>query len=134
MSASEERPISASDLISLGRPYWLPPVGYGNGMDALFWTQLARLPHADADLLLHALAEQRLPGWIAPVDRHHPESDEALYDVWTATTDIDTAEDIVMTLMNAAREEGHPPEPDPPEPPPRHRPHARARSRSRSEP
>ena len=49
MSASEERPISASDLISLGRPYWLPPVGYGNGLDALFWAQLARLPHAVAD-------------------------------------------------------------------------------------
>lgn len=114
MSASEEQPISASDLISLGRPYWLPPVGYGNGLDALFWAQLARVPHAVADALLRAFAQRGIPAWVAPVDRHHPESGEALYDVWTATIELDAAEDVVMTIMNDPRMRAEHPELDPP--------------------
>lgn len=133
MSGAEETPIPAERLISLGRAYWLPPVGYGNGIDALFWAQLAREPHPVADLLLRALESRGIPGWVAPVDRHHPESGDALYDVWTATVDIDAAEDTVMAVMNARPRHGMPREPDPPAPPSRRRPRARARSRNRSE-
>lgn len=147
MSDSDEQPISASDLLSTGRAYWLPPFGYGNGLDALFWAQLAREPHPVADGLLRALASRGIPGWVAPVDRHHSESGEALYDVWTATVEIDAAEDVVMAVLNAHPRRSaigsalatpatpsSPAEPDPPARPSRRRLRARARSRSRSEP
>lgn len=143
MSGFDERPIAASDLIATGRAYWLPPVGYGNGLDALFWAELARAPHPIADALLRALADKGIPGWIAPVDRHHPESGEALYDVWTATVDIDAAEDTAMFVLNSLTAETSPvsrapipqrsAEPDPPARRSTRRLRARARSTNRSE-
>lgn len=101
MSTSDEQPISADRYLRLGRPYWLPPDGHGNGLDALTWAQLARIPHAAAERLLAALRDKDIPGWTAPVDpHHHPEAATAMYDVWVATIDIDSAEDVAMALFD----------------------------------
>lgn len=107
MSGGEERPLSAEEFFRLGRAYWLPPDGHGDGLDALTWAQLARIPHADAERVLAALGEHGIPGWVAPVDRHAPDSDITPYDVWVATIDIDAAEDVAMAVLG--RRPGHEP-------------------------
>ena len=92
--------MSPEQMFQMGRAYWLPPDGHGNGLEALTWAQLARLPHADAERVLAALREHDIPGWVAPVDRHAPQDDAASFDVWVATIDIDAAENVAMDVLN----------------------------------
>lgn len=103
MSSGQEQPISPEQMFRMGRAYWLPPDGHGNGLEALTWAQLARIPHAHAERVLAALRVRQIPGWTAPVDRHAPQDDAALYDVWAATIDIDQAEDTAMQVLNDDR-------------------------------
>ncbi len=37
-------PISAVESMNFGLPFWLPPFGRGNGLQALYWACLAELP------------------------------------------------------------------------------------------
>lgn len=104
MSASNESPISAIDLLQLGRPYWLPPYGHGNGLDALFWGCIAELPRSVIPVALEALRAQDIPGWAAPIaapyKTHGMEGDEAPYRLWVATIQYDSAEDVLMRVLN----------------------------------
>lgn len=63
MSVSNESPISAVELLRQGRPFWLPPYGHGNGLDALFWVCIAEIPKAVIPVALEALRVQDIPGW-----------------------------------------------------------------------
>jgi len=104
MSSANEQPIAAPDAISMGRPYWLPPAGRGNGLDARFWSQIAQVPQAMADPLLLSLRDAGIPGWasaVHPFGQPHPDDPEAPYDVWIATERHDAGEEVVMRYLNS---------------------------------
>lgn len=108
MSFSQESPISAVEMMRFGRPSWLPPFGYGNGLDALFWACMAELPHNVIDTILAALREEDIPGWAAPVKTavrasHHKTdtcTDIAPYRLWVATLRFNDAENVLITVLN----------------------------------
>lgn len=104
MSSSNESPISAVDLLRFGRPFWLPPFGEGNGLDALFWASLAELPRRTVPRALEALREEDIPGWVAPLKKHQTlprarQGDEP-YQLWVATLRYNSAEDVIMRVLN----------------------------------
>ena len=49
----------------VGRNYWLPPYGRGNGYDAPAWAPIANLPEELVDHLLAALAAADVPAHAA---------------------------------------------------------------------
>jgi hypothetical protein len=104
MGSSHESQISAVDLMRFGRPYWLPPYGYGNGLDALFWACLAELPQTLVPMVLEALRDQDIPGWAAPVKV--PEQlrwagdGRAPYRLWVATIWFGGAEEVLMRVLH----------------------------------
>lgn len=104
MSVSNESPISAVELLRQGRPFWLPPYGHGNGLDALFWVCIAEIPKAVIPVALEALRVQDIPGWAAPLTapykKHDEEDNETLYLLWVATIQFDSAEDVLMQVLN----------------------------------
>jgi hypothetical protein len=65
-ASSYEAPLAADDPLQLGRAAQLPPFGRGNGIDALFWTPLARLQAERVDDVLAALEAEDIAGWVAP--------------------------------------------------------------------
>ena len=89
-----ETPADAVNPLQFGRAYQLPPFGRGNGLEALFWTALARVPAARSEPLLEALAEAGIAGWAAPV-RGAP----ALEDLWSASAESEQAQDVVMRIL-----------------------------------
>lgn len=117
MSFSQESPISAVEMMRFGRPSWLPPFGYGNGLDALFWACIAELPHSAIDGILDALREQDIPGWAAPVKtavraRHdstdtYADTDIAPYRLWVATLRFNDAENVLITVLNNSPKPRH---------------------------
>ena len=104
MSVSNESQISAVDLMQLGRPYWLPPYGHGNGLDALFWVCIAEIPRSVVSVVLDALRALDIPGWVAPTTApyktHGVEDGTAAYRLWVATIQFDSAEDVLMRVLN----------------------------------
>ncbi|MFT4085223.1 MAG: hypothetical protein QM638_21795 [Nocardioides sp.] len=58
------------DLSRFGRPYWLPPGGWGNGLDDRSWVALVDVTREDvASLLLMTLREADVPGYAAVLRR-----------------------------------------------------------------
>ncbi len=61
-----------ADLAARGRPFWLPPAGWGNGLDADTWIAIidvrGELP---ATLLLLELRDAGVPGYAAVIRRPH---------------------------------------------------------------
>ena len=102
MAFSHESPISAVDLMRFGRPYWLPPFGYGNGLDALFWACLAELPQTVVPMVLEGLRDQDIPGWAAPVkvpkQLRYGGDTPAPYRLWVATIRFGGAEEVLMRV------------------------------------
>ncbi|HWU46097.1 MAG TPA: hypothetical protein VN133_05005 [Humibacter sp.] len=104
MSSASEQPITGSDAIYMGRPYWLPPIGRGNGLDARFWSQIAQVPQAMTGPLLSNLRAGGIPGWVSavhPFGEPHPDDPELPYDVWIATSNFDSGEEVVMRYLNS---------------------------------
>ncbi len=92
-----EAPADAVNPLQFGRAYQLPPFGRGNGVEALFWTALARVPADRADALLTALAGDGIAGWAAPVRGSGRAA--ALEDVWAASAEVERAQDVAMRVL-----------------------------------
>jgi hypothetical protein len=99
--SSYEAPLAADDPLQLGRAAQLPPFGHGNGVDALFWTPLARLAADRVDGVLAALAEEDIAGWVAPVPPASPADRRAPRDLWVASLRLDAAQDLLMRVLSA---------------------------------
>lgn len=68
MTTSVHRVVSETN--SLGRLYWLPGNGWGNGLDDDSWAAILDLRTAYvASLLLFELADATVPAYAAPVRR-----------------------------------------------------------------
>lgn len=96
--SSFEAPLAANDPLQLGRAAQLPPFGRGNGIEALFWTPLARLDADRVDAVLAALAADDIAAWVAPVRGRAP--GDAPHDLWVGSLRLDAAQDVVMRVLS----------------------------------
>ena len=100
-ASSYEAPLAGEDVLQLGRSAQLPPFGRGNGIDALFWTPLARLDAVRVDDVLRALAEEDIAGWVAAVPRRSTRDGSGPHDLWVASLRLDAAQDVLMRVLSA---------------------------------
>jgi hypothetical protein len=87
-----------------GRPFWLPPHGTGNGIDAQAWAPIADLSERQAAALLTLCASRRIAAFAAPRDGMRPQPRPVVYRVWVDSGRFGAAEDQVrLALTRAAR-------------------------------
>jgi hypothetical protein len=97
-ASSYEAPLPAADPLQFGRAYQLPPFGRGNGLDALFWTPVARLPVDRVDAALAALEDEDIPAWAAPARTAERVADDQ-HDLWVASGRLDEGQDVLMRVL-----------------------------------
>ena len=97
-----EAPADAVNPLQFGRAYQLPPFGRGNGLEALFWTPLARVRGEHAEPVLAALARAGIAGWAAPVRSRigAARGTGAGEDLWAASVDLERAQDVLMRALS----------------------------------
>jgi hypothetical protein len=101
-ASSYEAPLAADDPLQLGRAAQLPPFGRGNGIEALFWTPLARLAGDRVDAALAALAEDDIAAWAAAVRGPTGAGADHPHDLWVGSLRLDDAQDVVMRVLAEA--------------------------------
>ena len=99
-TSSYEAPLAADDPLQLGRAAQLPPFGRGNGLEALFWTPLARLASDRVDAVLAALAEADIAAWVAEVRGASAPAGDRPHDLWVGSLRLDDAQDVVMRVLS----------------------------------
>jgi hypothetical protein len=100
-ASSYEAPVAGADQLQFGRAYQLPPFGRGNGIEALFWTSLARLPAERVDEVLDALRAADIPAWAAPARGGAARPADPPHDLWVASAQLDPAQDVLMQVLRA---------------------------------
>jgi hypothetical protein len=103
-ASSFEAPVEAANELQFGRAYWLPPFGHGNGLDALFWTPVARLSADQAERALTAFALADIPAWTAPEGRDRRARlrvGDRAHDVWVASGQVDDAQEVLRRVLAA---------------------------------
>ena len=91
---------------ALGRPYWLPPGGRGNGLEARSWAPLADLTADEAEATVDALTLAGVPAHLDDVDgprggrrqggEHDPHPQCRL---WVGSMHHATAEDVLRAVL-----------------------------------
>jgi hypothetical protein len=101
--ASYEAPMPAANPLQFGRAYQLPPFGRGNGLEALFWSPIERLPADRVDAVLESFRERDVPAWAAPARLPGTDhrSTHAPHDLWVASSRLDEAQDVVMRMLRS---------------------------------
>jgi len=102
MTAPISRP--AEQPARPGRLWWLPPGGYGNGLDDTAWAPVLEISEQIVPEVLRALADAGVPGYAAPArslgyrlrDRsRRPET----YRLWVGASAHGRAEEVLVTVM-----------------------------------
>jgi hypothetical protein len=102
MSASVSRPVPHAGRP--GRLWWLPPDGYGNGLDDEAWAPVLEVSQRIVSALLALLREAGVPAYAAPArsgaarlrDRTgRPES----YRLWVGASAYGEAETALVVVM-----------------------------------
>ncbi len=91
---------------ALGRAYWLPPGGIGNGLDAPAWVPLVDVDIDEMVVLLHALREAGVAGYAAQVDKTGRRMPASIFRIWVDTWVHARAEDVVAKIMPRFRNAG----------------------------
>lgn len=78
--------------------FWLPPGGFGNGIGAQAWAELADLPEDEVASVLFTLAEAGIGGYVA-VPRSLRGRFPVMYRLWVDSLHYRHAEDILMELL-----------------------------------
>lgn len=81
--------------------FWLPPHGFGNGVPAGAWAQLADLTGDEMADVMFALAEHGIGGYAAEVRPALARRSEGPYRLWVDTLQYRHAEDLLMDLLHA---------------------------------
>jgi hypothetical protein len=102
MTAPISRP--AEQSARPGRLWWLPPGGYGNGLDDSAWAPVLEISEQIVPDVLRALADAGVPGYAAPAhppgyrlrDRsRRPET----WRLWVGASAHGRAEDVLVAVM-----------------------------------
>jgi hypothetical protein len=102
MAAPISRP--AEQPARPGRMWWLPPGGYGNGLDDTAWAPVLELSEHVVPDVLRALTDAGVPGYAAPAhprgyrlqDRsRRPET----WRLWVGASGHGRAEEVLVAVM-----------------------------------
>jgi len=102
MTAPISRP--AEQPARPGRLWWLPPGGYGNGLEDAAWAPVLEISEQIVLDVLRALANAGVPGYAAPAnppgyrprDRsRYPET----YRLWVGASAHGRAEEVLIAVM-----------------------------------
>jgi hypothetical protein len=102
MTAPISRPAERSACP--GRLGWLPPGGYGNGLDDAAWAPVLEISEQIVPDVLGALADAGVPGYAAPAHppghrlRDHSRRPET-YRLWVGSSGHGRAEDVLVAVM-----------------------------------
>ena len=102
MTAPVSRPVEQS--AGFGRLWWLPPGGYGNGLDDAAWAPILEISERIVPDVLRALADAGVPGYAAPAHppgyrlRDHSQQPEG-YQLWVGASAHGRAEDVLVAVM-----------------------------------
>jgi hypothetical protein len=87
-----------------GRLWWLPPGGYGNGLDDAAWAPVLEISEQIVPDVLRTLAAAGVPGYAAPAHlpgyrlRHRSRQPET-YRLWVGASAHGRAEDVLVAVM-----------------------------------
>lgn len=84
-------------------PYWLPPVGAGNGLLATAWAPIADLTEREAFVMLDVCARSRIAAFIGPRDGGRPQPEAVVYRVWVDSRHFGAAEDALRHALADVR-------------------------------
>jgi hypothetical protein len=100
MPGSISRPVDARKL---GRMYWLPPGGQGNGLDDDAWAVLLEVPGEMVQPVLDTLRNARVPAYAAmarpSLSPRAGRSAAPGYRVWVGTSAYGRAQDTLIALL-----------------------------------
>lgn len=85
-----------------GPMFWLPPNGFGNGITALAWAELADLAEEEINPVLAALTEAGIAAYFAVPHRpphSHSTAQRPPHRLWVNSLRYRRAEDILMELL-----------------------------------
>ena len=101
MSAPHDTPDPSVDR--RGRAFWLPPGGFGNGIDASAWAEIADLTEDELPKVLFALTESRIAGYVAIVHAKPVEAGNThiVYRLWVDSLRYLQAEDVLMKVLRS---------------------------------
>ncbi|MGH3437904.1 MAG: hypothetical protein ACRDRL_25345 [Sciscionella sp.] len=94
---------SEADLNRRGVMFWLPPQGFGNGINASSWAELADIPEGEVASVLFTLTEAGIGAHLAVVHRpgELPPSDGTMsYRLWVDSLHYNHAQDELMALLS----------------------------------
>jgi hypothetical protein len=83
----------------MGRPYWLPPGGIGNGLDARTWAALVDADASILILLLDTLREADIAAHAARLDRMGRRIPTSVFRIWVDTWAHARAEDVIREVL-----------------------------------
>ncbi len=96
-------PYSSPWSRSVGRAYWLPPRGIGNGLDAETWAEIAEVPDSDVKAILDSLREAGIPAHAARRSWHDR---QARSRIWVGTWYYSRAVDVIGRELHRTRRSG----------------------------
>jgi hypothetical protein len=105
MSTSSEVPDPAFGY--RGRMFWLPPHGFGNGISAGAWAELAYLTEDEVPAVLFALTDDGIAGYVAVLNPQlHVRADDVstTYRLWVDSLRYRHAEDVLMEVLRGRPE------------------------------
>jgi hypothetical protein len=84
---------------SMGRAYWLPPGGIGNGLRAQTWAVLVDADASILILLLDSLREADIPAHAVRLDTLGRRAPASVFRIWVDTWTHARAEDVVREVL-----------------------------------
>lgn len=97
MSASHHT--SGSAFSDRGVMFWLPPGGFGNGVPAVAWAEIADLTEEQLASVLFDLAEAEIGGYVARPTTGRIGQHGQKYRLWVDTRQYSRASDLLMRLF-----------------------------------
>lgn len=117
MSAPREVPDPSFRL--RGPMFWLPPGGFGNGIPATAWAELADLTEDEVPPVMMELASADIACYVAvphrPRDASRRYTNRARYRLWVDSMRYHSAESLLMELLAILHGRRPPREPRPPD-------------------
>jgi hypothetical protein len=83
----------------VGRAYWLPPGGIGNGLDAQTWAELVDVDASILILLMDTLRDARIPAHAARLDWLGRRAPASMFRIWVGTWSRSRAEDAARQVL-----------------------------------
>lgn len=83
----------------MGRAYWLPPGGIGNGLNAQTWAVLVDADATILILLLDTLREADIPAHAVRLDLLGRRWPTSMFRIWVDTWTHARAEDVVREVL-----------------------------------